>query len=591
MDAAPLLAGVAAAAALALAAWRRAAPHAAACSAPHVPGLPLLGSTLALGRWGAAFLSACRGAVGGDAFCLHLGFGQRMLFLWHPALIARFMTAPEADVAFKPAVRRFTQRVYGLPGEEFGAAHETLLARLRHLLVPSELQRHAEGLLDTALPLVRQWAEGGGQVELWAASKALVFQSAGRQLFGRAFFDRWGGDRLQSTFFVFEEHFEIAASPVPHLLLPAFRRSRADLLRMLRASIAAGDFGGTAAGALLEGCGLREGLHPNVLLAVLWASQANSVAAMFWAIAFLQLPENVQHLAAVRADVAAAVADEEAAGGSGGSGGGGGGGGGGGASSGGGGALRAALVRLSLDRRAAAARCVAEAVRLRVHSVAIRLVARDGLDLELPAAGGGGSKGGGGGAPRRLRVPRGTVLAICPFVSHHDERLFGGDGAPPWAYQPGRAPIQLEPGAVATSTAGFGFGGGFWRCPGRFFAEMELSLLLMAVVHSLDLQLPPPDAAAGAHGGADGKAASGGGGLCGRALAAAAAAAAALLPRERVVFGGAAGGCGGAFEEEAARWRRSGDPGARLPPAELRRLVGFKVPAGELLVRATLRGR
>jgi hypothetical protein len=70
-----------------------------------------------------------------------------------------------------------------------------------------------------------------------------------------------------------QENFEVAASPVPHLLLPAFRAARAELLRALRASIAAGDFEGTAGGELLDGCGLRAALHPNVLLAVLWASQ------------------------------------------------------------------------------------------------------------------------------------------------------------------------------------------------------------------------------------------------------------------------------------------------------------------------------
>ena len=120
MDPAPLLAALAAlaaaAAALLLSRARR-RPH---CGAPHVPGLPLLGSALALGRWGAAFLSACRDAVGRDAFCLHLGFGQRMVFLFEPKLVAAFMTSPEELVAFKPAVRRFTQRCAGEAAPFFG---------------------------------------------------------------------------------------------------------------------------------------------------------------------------------------------------------------------------------------------------------------------------------------------------------------------------------------------------------------------------------------------------------------------------------------------------------------------------------------
>lgn len=46
---------------------------------------------------------------------------------------------------------------------------------------------------------------------------------------------------------------QIAASPVPHLLLPAFRRARHELLLMFKASIAAGDFRGTVVEQLLCG--------------------------------------------------------------------------------------------------------------------------------------------------------------------------------------------------------------------------------------------------------------------------------------------------------------------------------------------------
>jgi hypothetical protein len=201
---------------------------------------------------------------------------------------------------------------------------------------------------------------------------------------------------------------------------------------------------------------------------------------MFWSIGFLLLPENAPHLAAIRKEIAAAAAEEaaaaRAAAGSGAAGGPGSGGGGEAPTTAAAAALRAALVRLALDRRSHASRCVAESIRLRVHSIAIRLAGGKGIKWDLPPAvatgsssgSGGGSSGEGerqgvAGASRQLRVPPGTVLAICPFVSHHDDALFGGGAGSPWAFDPGRAPIQLEPGAVATSTAGFGFGGGFWR--------------------------------------------------------------------------------------------------------------------------------
>ena len=61
----------------------------------------------------------------------------------------------------------------------------------------------------------------------------------------------------------------------------------------------AGDFEGTVAGAQLAEMGMPPDLAPAVMLAVLWASLANTVPAAFWALAFLLLPSHAQHLDAV----------------------------------------------------------------------------------------------------------------------------------------------------------------------------------------------------------------------------------------------------------------------------------------------------
>ncbi|WIA16335.1 hypothetical protein OEZ85_013034 [Tetradesmus obliquus] len=236
---------------LAAAAWLWSTTYFKSSTAvPVVPGLPLLGSVIALGRGGTAFLSQCRQQFG-DVFCLHV-LHQRMVFVFDPAMLSLFFKAPESQVSFKPAVKRFTQRVYGLPSSEFFERHEPLLATLRQLLVPAELEVLGQRLLRYAGPQLQAWQQQG-KVELWASCQRLVFQSAGRVLFGQAFFDRHGLEAVQQEFLTFEENFEIAASPVPHLLLPAFRRSRSALLRMFRQSLAAGDFKGTVVDQLLQG--------------------------------------------------------------------------------------------------------------------------------------------------------------------------------------------------------------------------------------------------------------------------------------------------------------------------------------------------
>ena len=52
-------------------------------------------------------------------------------------------------------------------------------------------------------------------------------------------------------------------------------------LVLLRASLTAGDFEGTVAGRVLEAADMPPAAAPNCLLAVLWASLANTVSCKF----------------------------------------------------------------------------------------------------------------------------------------------------------------------------------------------------------------------------------------------------------------------------------------------------------------------
>lgn len=81
------------------------------------------------------------------------------------------------------------------------------------------------------------------QVDLYPALQTLVFKVSVDTLFGPKFLAAHGGagapvkrgvPPLQRAFFEFEACFELAASPVPHLFLPQFRRARAQLLAALR---------------------------------------------------------------------------------------------------------------------------------------------------------------------------------------------------------------------------------------------------------------------------------------------------------------------------------------------------------------------
>lgn len=100
--------------------------------------------------------------------------------------------------------------------------------------------------------------------------------------------------------------------------------------------------------------------------------------------------------------------------------------------------LAAAIVKLSLDRKSFVGKCAAEALRLRVPSIDVRIASSN---LQLSTS-----------TQQMLRIPKGTILAICPFESHHDAGFYGSD---PWEFNPDRKGLSLGDGtAVVPGVSG-----------------------------------------------------------------------------------------------------------------------------------------
>lgn len=480
----------------------------------------------------------------GDTFTLLLA-GQRMTFLYAPTSVLYFFKAPASDLPFTPAVEQFTRRVFQLPPAHFVSKHHLLLTRLRHQVgVAETLPGHAARLLPLLMDRMgRAWRhelhdmahDGQHRMELMRGVENFLFPAAVDALFGARFLRHHGSQRMQEAFFAFEGCFELAASPVPHAFQPHFRAARRTLLRALTHSYKKGDFKGSTVDALIQGCGLPDACVPNMLLAVLWASQANTTPAVFWGVAFLLLEENAHHLRAIQRAVLQGddAANDESDGPESGK-----------ERANGDGSGNAKegtsppphLRRLSpaqLNRLKATAcdpssllvRCCLEAVRLRSPSIDVRLTASH---ITLPSSPSGNERPSTPG----FTLPQGSVVAISPWAVHLDPRYYTN----PDLYDPDRKGMALpgaEGGALHAAVAGVGglagvsFGGGQYRCPGRAFAEMEMALAVGLILCSYDLRLD--------------------------------------VPAE-----GGSGGGGGA----------PGDARGALPPPDLQRLVGIKVPKG-----------
>lgn len=133
--------------------------------------------------------------------------------------------------------------------------------------------------------------------------------------------------------------------------------------------------------------------------------------------------------------------------------------------------------------------------------------------------------------------------------------------------------MQRVPGP--NGLGGVVFGGGEYRCPGRFFAEAELALLVLLVLVECDVELPKAKGAESATsaGASKGQRARG---WWSQRVGAGLPAHVRLAMRE----------CG--EEAGAEAWRgEAGDPGGVLPGMDLTRLVGMKKPLGRWDVRVT----
>jgi cytochrome P450 len=82
-------------------------------------------------------------------------------------------------------------------------------------------------------------------------------------------------------------------------------------------------------------------------------------------------------------------------------------------------------------------------------------------------------------------IPRGTVVSVSQWVTHHDQRWF----PEPWRFDPDR----WDPGETARRPpySFFPFGGGTRICIGEGFARMEAKLVLATIASRWRLRLAP----------------------------------------------------------------------------------------------------
>jgi cytochrome P450 len=86
-------------------------------------------------------------------------------------------------------------------------------------------------------------------------------------------------------------------------------------------------------------------------------------------------------------------------------------------------------------------------------------------------------------------IPAGTTVGVCVTGVHNNESNYTcADEFHPWRFISNAAAVGNSPRMSKTTSTYLGFGHGKLACPGRFFAGLQLQLMLAHIVLQYDVK-------------------------------------------------------------------------------------------------------
>lgn len=399
--------------------------------------VPFLGCALPFGRDAPAFLRRCQQRHG-DAFTIHL-MGRRLTFLLDPRDFPKVLTRARA-LSFDPIAREISTRAFGYRTLYTSGVTQEQMRRTYHQhLRPGVMQPLAErtqqelsASLGRCLAALEPGADGWSHTELFELVARCVFQAGTTALFGEGA----GDEPSRRRFMAFDAQFARLVAGVPLRLLGTARQDRQRLIEQLSTPWPAASAFIQERHALLRDY-IDDVEIARVHLSMLWASQANTIPAAFWAVALLL--EQPQAVAAVQAEIDGLVERDDH------------------------GAAR--FETGTLRKMRVLDSVIFESLRLCSGANTIRTVLEP---VTLTVASG-----------QRFTLRRGDYVCMFPYLSHRDpevfeepeqfrfDRFYCARGSKQFHKQGERLGFALMP-----------FGGGETMCPGRFLALAEIKMLV-----------------------------------------------------------------------------------------------------------------
>eukprot|EP01089_Gocevia_fonbrunei_P007051 TRINITY_DN18071_c0_g1_i1.p1 TRINITY_DN18071_c0_g1~~TRINITY_DN18071_c0_g1_i1.p1 ORF type:complete len:338 (+),score=58.61 TRINITY_DN18071_c0_g1_i1:121-1134(+) len=300
-----------------------------------------------------------------------------------------------------------------------------------------ELDIYLKGYTE---PNEREWHQ---ETSLYDFVYRCIFFSGSRALFGQDFFS----DTLMEHFKSFDSKFNLAVAGIPLSLLGVLQH-----LNYIQDYMKPGNTDYTKTAKIIQArfeyLSNEISLSPKdtstLQIAMLWASQANTIPAVFWTIfnvlsdsdCYSEIIKEINENLGESTDIST----------------------------------------LDLDKLPKLDSAVSETLRLAASIMVIRK-ALEATEMDLM----------NGTEEKKYKIRKGDFVCIIPEMIHYDSEIYENPQSFKWNRFLGGAKFFKKGKRVLNYLTAFG--GGVSMCPGRYFAQNEIKYFVIGVLHSLDLEI------------------------------------------------------------------------------------------------------
>uniref|UniRef100_A0A8C3SCF8 Lanosterol 14-alpha demethylase n=1 Tax=Chelydra serpentina TaxID=8475 RepID=A0A8C3SCF8_CHESE len=407
-------------------------------SPPCIRGwIPWFGAAFQFGKAPLKFIEQARIKYG-PVFTVYI-LGNRFTFVTETEDVLEFLRSKETDL--DEAVHQALQRTVSISKESFQQNNSTFFKLIVQQLSSSNLHRFSDNLCKQLHEHVEHLGKEGSE-DLNDLVRHIMYPTVMETLFGKRFC--LTTEEFERHFQNYDEGFEVG-SQMPELFLRNWAKSKTWLLNVFeRISTDIKKEKSSESGSKTLIQHVLDNLHGNgvsgYMLLLFWVSQVNTVSGAFWTLAFILSNPSVYKN--IMEDIVSVYGKA--------------------------GEARIEVFEDDLKKLPSIKKCILEALRLAAPGVVLRKAMKP---LKV----------------QNFVIPPGDLLMASPYWLHRNPKYF----PEPEIFKPDRwEEATLKKNAFLDGY--LVFGGGKHLCPGRWFALMEIHMLVIILLYKYQFTLLDP---------------------------------------------------------------------------------------------------